>query len=113
MGHPITRASHQKCYVLEVLKYEDGYLRSIPKATQYEKSFMHRDAITHVIATELVVNSCDIVSEFTEKGFRRDFIITASQDGHLKFWKKKHSEGVEFVKHFRCHLSKLLFIVVE
>uniref|UniRef100_A0A158P6J7 peptidylprolyl isomerase n=1 Tax=Angiostrongylus cantonensis TaxID=6313 RepID=A0A158P6J7_ANGCA len=69
------------------LKFESTYLRSIPSATQYEKSFMHRDVITHVIATET------------------DFIITASADGHLKFWKKKYAEGVEFVKHFRCHLA--------
>ncbi|PIO64350.1 hypothetical protein TELCIR_14027 [Teladorsagia circumcincta] len=48
---------------------------------------MHRDVITHVLATET------------------DFIITASCDGHLKFWKKKYAEGVEFVKHFRCHLA--------
>ena len=40
--------------------------------------------ITHVIATIT------------------DFILTASVDGHLKFWKKKHAEGVEFVKHFKC-----------
>lgn len=35
---------------------------------------------------------------------RTDFIITASQDGHVKFWKKKEDEGIEFVKHFRSHL---------
>jgi len=34
------------------LKYEQVYLRAIPKASQYEKSFMHRDTITHVLATE-------------------------------------------------------------
>ncbi|MFH4976620.1 hypothetical protein AB6A40_003329 [Gnathostoma spinigerum] len=67
-------------------KFEEAYLRAIPTATQYEKSFMHRDVITHVIAAIT------------------DFIITASADGHLKFWKKKHAEGIEFVKHFRCHL---------
>ncbi|VDO60754.1 unnamed protein product [Haemonchus placei] len=69
------------------LKFESTYLRSIPSASQYEKSFMHRDIITDVIATET------------------DFIITASCDGHLKFWKKKYAEGIEFVKHFRCHLA--------
>lgn len=36
---------------------------------------------------------------------RTDFIITASQDGHVKFWKKKEEEGIEFVKHFRSHLG--------
>ncbi|VDN39128.1 unnamed protein product [Gongylonema pulchrum] len=38
-----------------------------------------------------------------------DFIITASIDGHLKFWKKKHGEGIGFVKHFRCHLRSFFF----
>uniref|UniRef100_A0A915CQU2 peptidylprolyl isomerase n=1 Tax=Ditylenchus dipsaci TaxID=166011 RepID=A0A915CQU2_9BILA len=79
----------------KILKYEDSYLRSIPKAMQYEKSFMHRDLITHVIATE------------------RDFVITASQDGHLKFWKKKHNQGIEFVKHFRCHLKEFSDIAIN
>lgn len=37
---------------IQALKYEDVYLRAIPRAGQYEKSFMHRDIITHVIATE-------------------------------------------------------------
>ncbi|CAP27940.2 Protein CBR-CYN-15 [Caenorhabditis briggsae] len=74
------------------LKHESEFLRSIPSSSQYEKSFMHRDTISHVIAT------------------KTDFIITASVDGHLKFWKKKHSEGVEFVKHFRCHLSEFSHI---
>lgn len=37
--------------------------------------------------------------------FRSDFILTASQDGHVKFWKKKEDEGIEFVKHFRSHLG--------
>ena len=30
--------------------------------------------------------------------------MTASSDGHVKFWKKKE-QGVEFVKHFRAHLG--------
>jgi peptidylprolyl isomerase domain and WD repeat-containing protein 1 len=74
----------------EGLKYEETFLRQIPSAKQYEKSFMHRSVITHVLATST------------------DFIITASVDGHLKFWKKIHGEGVEFVKSYKCHLSKLL-----
>ncbi|VDK79317.1 unnamed protein product [Litomosoides sigmodontis] len=78
-----------------VLPYEETYLRSIPRATQYEKSFMHRDTVTHVIGTAT------------------DFIITASTDGHLKFWKKKHGEGIEFVKHFRCHLHSFSHLTVN
>ena len=36
---------------------------------------------------------------------RTDFIVTGSQDGHVKFWKKQ-VDGVEFVKHFRAHLGE-------
>jgi len=38
-----------------------------------------------------------------------DFIITASIDGHLKFWKKTKT-SVEFVKHYRCHLGNFYFV---
>lgn len=48
---------------------------------------MHRDVITHIVVT------------------KTDFVITASVDGHVKFWKKME-EGIEFVKHFRSHLRK-------
>ena len=41
---------------------------------------------------------------------RTDFIATASQDGHLKFWKKQE-DGIEFVKHFRAHLGQLIKIL--
>ncbi|RMC04471.1 hypothetical protein DUI87_18916 [Hirundo rustica rustica] len=41
-----------------------------------------------------------------------DFIITASHDGHVKFW-KKIEEGIEFVKHFRSHLGVIESIAVS
>ncbi|TMS34756.1 hypothetical protein L596_002284 [Steinernema carpocapsae] len=78
-----------------VLLHEATYLRSIPNATQYEKSFMHRDHLSHALATTT------------------DFIITASVDGYLKFWKKKHAEGVEFVKQFKCHPGRFADIQVN
>ncbi len=58
----------------------------LPCAELYEKSFMHRDIVTHVATT------------------KTEFIITGSQDGHVKFWKKQ-PVGIEFVKHFRAHLG--------
>lgn len=70
-----------------VLPYEKIYLEHLPDADCYEKSYMHRDVITHLVVT------------------KTDFIITGSIDGHIKFWKKME-EGIEFVKHFRSHLSK-------
>ena len=36
---------------------------------------------------------------------RSNFLITASCDGHIKFWKKTNDEGLVFVKHFRTHLG--------
>lgn len=70
-----------------VLEYEKLYLENLPDAECYEKSYMHRDVITHVVVT------------------KTDFIVTASIDGHLKFWKKME-DGIEFVKHFRSHLCE-------
>ncbi len=30
-----------------------------------------------------------------------DFFITASADGHIKFWKKQ-PQGIEFAKHYKA-----------
>ena len=54
----------------------------MPSSDRYEKSYMHRDEVTHIATA------------------KTDFIITASCDGHVKFWKKMDL-GIEFVKHFR------------
>jgi peptidylprolyl isomerase domain and WD repeat-containing protein 1 len=55
----------------------------------YERSFMHKDQVSHVMVSH-----------------RFEFIFTVSTDGFLKFWKKA-AVGVEFVKTFRAHLSKV------
>lgn len=55
---------------------------------------MHRDIITHVVVT------------------KTDFVVTASCDGHVKFWKKME-EGIEFVKHFRSHLGAITALAVN
>lgn len=73
----------------KVLPHEQLYLDLLPSAESYEKSYMHRDVITH----------CTVSAT--------DFIITASCDGHIKFWKKMET-GIEFVKHFRSHLGIFL-----
>lgn len=38
---------------------------------------------------------------------RTEFLITASCDGHIKFWKRQ-DEGVEFVKHFKAHMGEII-----
>jgi peptidylprolyl isomerase domain and WD repeat-containing protein 1 len=70
------------------LQFEKAFLNALPSAAMYEKSYMHRDVVTHVAVSPA------------------DFFITGSADGHLKFWKKK-PVGIEFAKHFRSHLSPI------
>jgi peptidylprolyl isomerase domain and WD repeat-containing protein 1 len=41
--------------------------------------------------------------------YRNDFLVTTSVDGHLKFWKKT-SSGIEFVKHYKSHMSSIVDI---
>lgn len=48
---------------------------------------MHRDSVNFVTLTPF-----------------SNFLITTSIDGHVKFWKKMEF-GIEFVKHYRAHLS--------
>lgn len=43
---------------------------------------------------------------------RTNFLVTTSIDGHLKFWKKQ-AEGIEFVKHYRTHLSPIVHVAVD
>ena len=38
-----------------------------------------------------------------------EFLITTSIDGFLKFWKKQ-DQGIEFVKHYRAHLSPVVAV---
>lgn len=77
---------------------------------------MHRDVITHILVTKLVYYDCTyllcICLDCTTIIFifmylyRSNFVITASCDGHVKFWKKQE-EFTEFVKHFRAHLMAI------
>ncbi|XVF69132.1 hypothetical protein PTKIN_Ptkin11bG0056200 [Pterospermum kingtungense] len=76
------------------LQFEQAYLDSLPSANMYEKSYMHRDVVTHVAVSSA------------------DFFITGSVDGHLKFWKKK-ATGIEFAKHFRSHLGPIEGLAVS
>ena len=108
-----------------VLPNERLYLENLPTQDLYEVSYNHRDTVTHLIATKsgsmlclgvhirvvqlwLVirdrVNAClyYLSIPFLD---RTDFIISASCDGHIKFWKKKPDIGIEFVKHLRSHLG--------
>lgn len=74
---------------MQTLEHEQAYLDALPSAEMYEKSFMHRDTLTDVTVAQ-----------------DQDFLITASIDGHLKFWKKTPT-GIEFAKHYRAHVGSV------
>eukprot|EP01052_Picozoa_sp_SAG31_P010361 SAG31_NODE_566_length_14037_cov_32.372148_9_plen_553_part_00 len=70
------------------LEFEQLYLDALPSCEMYEKSYMHRGTVTDVLVTP------------------NEFIVTASMDGTVKFWKKAPA-AIEFVKHFRAHLEPI------
>ena len=76
------------------LEFEKVYLEDLPNSDRYEKSFMHRDVVTHTLTTA------------------GGFIVTASADGHIKFW-KKDVDGIEFVKHFRAHIGNIQDVALD
>jgi peptidylprolyl isomerase domain and WD repeat-containing protein 1 len=85
---------HQINLLIEA-EYTALYLKMLPSASQYEISFLHRDVVTHVQWTP-----------------QTNFLMTGSQDGHVKLW-KKNPKGIEFVKHFRAHLAPLTGLAVS
>ena len=78
------------------VKTEEPYaLRLLPSATCYEKSYMHKDCLS-----------------FVSVAAKTDFVITASQDGYVKFWRKV-VQGIEFVKTFRAHLQAISSVALN
>ncbi|VDQ00172.1 unnamed protein product [Trichobilharzia regenti] len=73
----------------KVLKDESVYLKNIPTAQYYEISYMHRNTITHVAYS------------------KTHYLMTCSNDGHFKFWRKADGVGLEFIKHYRAHLDMI------
>ncbi|KAL4094382.1 hypothetical protein PRIC1_010043 [Phytophthora ramorum] len=85
-----TRKKHKKS-----LPFEAAYLDNLPGAAMYERSFMHRAVVSHVLVAP-----------------ETQFVITASVDGHIKFWKKM-AKGIEFVKHYKAHLKEVHGLAVS
>lgn len=56
---------------------------------------MHRETLTHVLATS------------------KDFVITASIEGIVKFWKKNNIGTLDFIKSFRAHSSPITSAVIS
>jgi len=76
------------------LEFEKVYVDNLPSIDEYERSYMHRDVVSHVA-----------VSKNTE------FLLTGSVDGHVKFWRKVQGD-VDFVKHYQAHLKPLNAMVL-
>lgn len=79
----------------KVVEHEAAFLEALPSGLMYERSYMHRDTVTQVAVARSA-----------------EFFITASNDGHIKFWKKR-GEGVEFAKHFRAHVGPVIGLAVS
>lgn len=96
-----------------------AFLSALPEAAMYFRSYLHRDVVTRVAAAPSL-----------------GFFITASRDGHLKFWKlsrdaqgvrrggdplsvgaaksgQQQCEDIVFVKHYRGHASEVSFLCVS
>lgn len=58
---------------------------NLPCAKFYERSYMHKDVINHIIVSSI-----------------SEHIITCSTDGNVKFWKKVF-HLIEFVRQFKAH----------
>lgn len=78
-----------------VLPYEKLYVAALPKSARYSRSLMHKEQTLFVLWTPLT-----------------EFLITASVDGVVKFWKKQ-ADGIEFVKQFKAHDGEIKSIAVS
>jgi len=82
---PEKRVKKKKVYPPNYFQVSENRL---PSADMYEKSFMHRDVITHIVMS------------------KTQFLITASRDGNIKFWKKQFG-GIEFAKQYKAHMQPI------
>ena len=78
-----------------VLPYERLYVAELPRSTRYSKSLMHKDQVAYAVFTPLT-----------------EFLITASFDGVVKFWKKM-ATGIEFVKQYKAHAGEIRGVSVS
>ena len=68
---------------------------ALPSSSFYERSYMHRAPVTHVVTTPST-----------------DFVVTADAAGAVKFW-KKGPRGITFVKVYRAHVGGVAALVVS
>jgi peptidylprolyl isomerase domain and WD repeat-containing protein 1 len=72
-----------------------GNLDKLPAANHYEISYMHRETVSHVLSAA------------------KDFIISVSIDGIVKFWKKNNVGNLDFVKSFKAHLGPITSVALS
>eukprot|EP01084_Bolivina_argentea_P230657 389121_1 len=70
-------------------KVSDVWLDRLPSSEWYEYSWMHKTTVNRMAMAP-----------------NYDFLITASTDGIIKFW-KKNEIGIEFVKQYRAHCDAI------
>jgi len=74
-------------------------LWDIPTSSHYKVSLAHRQVVTKVITS-----------------LKHGYVVTASDDGIVKFWKRQpadSSETLEFVKSFTAHIGSVLALAVS
>lgn len=78
-----------------LLPYERRYIEALPTASRYSKSLMHKEQLSFCTITP-----------------HTEFLITTSDDGYVKFWKKV-TGGIEFVKEFKAHEGDIKGVTVS
>lgn len=78
-----------------VLPHEKLYVAALPRSARYSRSLMHKEQVLFAHWTPVT-----------------EFLITASIDGVVKFW-KKIADGIEFVKEFKAHNGEITSVSVS
>ena len=68
---------------------------ALPSGKNYEISYMHRETLSHVLTA------------------KNDFVITASIEGIIKFWKKNNVGSLDFIKSFRAHNGPITSVALS
>ena len=73
-------------------------LSEIPSSPHYQVSYLHKSILSHIAISS-----------------KHDFVLTASHDGTLKFWKRTASENqcLEFIKSYLAHVGPILSLVTS
>lgn len=92
--HPVCSGSSKcasiaRCVCVQRQYADDSaILKGLPLTQMYERSFMHRDTVTHVATAAA-----------------HDFIITGSSDGDLRFWKILSVRHCSHISAMYCQLT--------